>query len=198
MSHKNKFEHPYPGGIPLPMLHLLGKIQRHETLQAQAKNDPIHANSYTITVDQLVTRERETARMRLATAADILAVAGDAGQGNGHVKRTLDRWNLITFEVLDPHDEVIHSHSHTLTSDGWRSRVYLLGFDTWTEGNLMCTTSATCIDLERGIMLTSSGSRYALQGPRSDELHPRLLRHLCQTFNGWGLGARFGIPNRFD
>ena len=120
MSKKDKFEHPYPGGIPLSMLHLLGKLQRYENLQAQAKNDPIHADSTTATVDQLITRQRDSARMRQATAADILAVAGDAGPGNGYVKRTLDRWNLVTFEVLDPHDEVIPSHRHTLTSDGWR------------------------------------------------------------------------------
>ena len=126
-------------------------------------------------LDGVITRNRDAASLRLASAQEIASLERTIGRGRP-VKEDLDDWRFITYAV--PGKRLLHVH--------------LLGYN--DQGPRM-TSAVTGIDLPGGLVATHSGSVYRLIGEMGKgEPDKFQIMNICAVFHAWGRGEILGVP----
>ena len=128
------------------------------------------------TLDNLVTQQRETLSIGLATPEDVATRAADI-LDTRLPKDTIETWYLVAFRV--PTGVVLR----------------LLGYSRRTDENWI-TSAVTGIDRQRGLLTTASGSLYALGTRGEGDVPVELVVHVAAAL--WqqtpSLAKAFGIP----
>ena len=130
-------------------------------------------------LDEVITRNRNHAELRLATADDLAPLRADIPYVENLAQNVRD-WSLIT---LDWHPPRIPRQCVTR----------LLGFN-MARAQEWHTSSVEKFDPGTGCIITYSGNRYRVVGPCSDQ--PDLLR-VCAVVHGMGVGNYLGIMHVF-
>jgi hypothetical protein len=126
-------------------------------------------------LDDIVRRNRDRARIGLATEEDLRAL--EATIGPLPPKDTINGWHMIAIQLSD--------------GDGTVTAVYLLGR---TRSTPWITSKLTGLDRAARRVRTHSGSIYELGTPASGEPDAGLLLHICAALWQWGLGPMMGAP----
>lgn len=124
-------------------------------------------------LDDIIRRNREKAKMYLSTEAELAALQGP--MPIGPVKGRITHWCFVTFFI---------------TGENWAG-VSLTGFNA-AENSSWMTSVVTAISGDA--VLTKSGSIYILVGEPTTEPD---LPYICATLNSWGVGQLLGVPPFF-
>jgi hypothetical protein len=135
------------------------------------------------TLDSLFTRNRELARLYLATDAQIAAVSKIIPETD-QIRGEISDWRIVVYEVTMPGKEAVHLHP--------------LGDNASRGAGCKITSPIVGIDLASQLVVTHSGSIYRLVGPRG-EGEPTLhqLLHVAAAQWEWGRGDLFGVLHVF-
>lgn len=130
-------------------------------------------------LDDIVRNNREVARLALATDQEICDLYGPVTPALE--KEVMDDWRFVSLNLI--------------TSDGLASvtLMFLLGFRR-SSGNPRITSDVVRIDLDRGLVITRSGSLYKLGTKGEGEPPFEGLVMICSAFHDWGFGPAFGTP----
>lgn len=132
-----------------------------------------------LSIDSLITKQRDHYALRLADAVDIADLKNHS-VGDGVVKQELTEWFLFVFSnVPAGHDLII------------------LAGTSADDGTEWCTSPVVAINLEAGYVRTRSGSLYKISGPATSKPSLRQLMHISGTFAFWGIADYLGMPAVF-
>lgn len=120
-------------------------------------------------LDDIIRTHRDQARLYLSTDEEVMDLHADIAPG--YPKEIIDDWRFITLYVV-PMDEV---------------QVMLLG-DKRSNGYARITSVVRKIDLDRGYVVTNSGSLYHLGTKGYGEPPFTHLAMVCHAFHSWGFG----------
>jgi len=129
------------------------------------------------TLDDLIKQHRDVASLHLSTDEEIFDLY--AAVTPGTYLDIIDDWRLISLRL---ERAVI---SETLT--------FLLGIRR-SNGNVRITSDIVKLDLDRGLVVTKSGSLYKLGTKGEGEPQFEGLVMICSAFHDWGFGPAFGTP----
>lgn len=129
-------------------------------------------------LDDVIRRNRDAASLRLTTDKELFELYESIIPGP--LKETIEDWRFISLQLQTP------DRSATLT--------FLLG-NRLSNGNPRITSDVIKVDLDRGLVVTKSGSLYKLGTKGVDQPPFEGLVMICSAFHSWGFGEALGIPN---
>ncbi len=134
-------------------------------------------------LDSIFTRNRDLAKLYLATDEQIAAVSKIIPETE-HIRGEISDWRVVAYEVTMPGKERVHLHP--------------LGDNASRGAGCKITSPIVGIDLASQLVVTHSGSIYRLVGPRG-EGEPTLhqLLHVAAAQWEWGRGEMFGVLHVF-
>lgn len=133
-------------------------------------------------LDGIIRANRDICSLYLSTPAElgelpaIVELMGD----QKHVSAVLNEWRFICLNRAGHGGK-----SHFLTGIHTAQNCY------WA------TSEVVAVDLERGFVLTQSGSIYQLGTKGIGEPGEGILLHICAQFHNWGFGKLLGVPHIF-
>lgn len=137
-------------------------------------------------LDSVITRNRDLARLYLATEEQIAALSRIIPPvPKEELRGAVSDWRFITYQVTPPGEEAeVHVH--------------LLGDNHARKAGTKITSAVVGIDLGSRLVATHSGSLYRLVGERGVG-EPTLyqLLQLCGAMWSWGRGATLGVTHVF-
>lgn len=128
-------------------------------------------------LDDLIKQHRDVASLYLSTEQEMMDLY--AAVTPGTYLDIIDDWRLISLRLKKT------MISETLT--------FLLGIRR-SNGNLRITSDIVKLDLDRGLVITKSGSLYKLGARGEGEPPFEGLVMICSAFHDWGFGPAFGTP----
>lgn len=130
-------------------------------------------------LDSIFTRNRDLAKLYLATDAQIAAVSKIIPETD-QIRGEISDWRVIAYEVMMPGKELVHLHP--------------LGDNASRGAGCKITSPIVGIDLASKLVVTHSGSIYRLVGPRGEGEPPLShLLHVAAAQWEWGRGEMFGV-----
>ncbi|MFH1493367.1 MAG: hypothetical protein ABIG70_01040 [Pseudomonadota bacterium] len=131
------------------------------------------------TLDDIIRQNRDKAELRLASDEEKNALF--ASIQPAPIKNQIEKWYFITL----------------FSKPSNNSQVILLGYIA-DSGYPWITSAVEGIDFEHRLVVTKSGSYYALKGLEGmGEPSLDLLTSICSAMHGWGMGDYFGVPHWF-
>lgn len=136
-------------------------------------------NLLALTLDDVITTNRDHAELRIATKEDIAALPTAVDDFEA-VTGEISRWSLIALELRDD-------------AGGVGVSVYLVGYNETTKSSWM-TSRVLSIDEDAQLLTTHSGSLYRLVGACTTNVD---IPFICAMLNRWGIGEHLGLPPFF-
>lgn len=136
-------------------------------------------NLLALTLDDVITKNRDYAELRIATKEDIATLQASI-EDYGVVTGEITRWSLIALELRDGEGGVGVS-------------VYLVGYNE-TKRSMWMTSRVLSLDEETKLLTTHSGSLYRLVGAVTTNVD---VPFICAMLNTWGIGEHLGLPPFF-
>ncbi len=134
-------------------------------------------------LDEIFTRNRDLAKLYLATDEQIAAVSKIIPETD-QIRGEISDWRVVAYEVTMPGKEFVHLHP--------------LGDNASRGAGCKITSPIHGIDLSSRLVVTHSGSIYRLVGPRGEGEPPLShLLHLAAAQWEWGRGDMFGVLHVF-
>lgn len=128
-------------------------------------------------LDDIIRKNRELAHLRLATDDEIMELYHPIKYRK--TKAVFNDWRMINLYI-----NAIN-----------QPQVILMG--NIGNGIIRLTSTVMQVDLDRGLVITKSGSLYSLGKPGLGEPPHHQLMAICAVFHEWGFGAVFGVPHFF-
>ena len=128
-------------------------------------------------LDDIIRKNRELAHLRLATDDEIMELYRPISYGK--TKAIFYEWRMINLYI-----DAIK-----------QPQVILMGHI--GQRIIRLTSTVMQVDLDRGLVITKSGSLYQLGKPGLGEPPPHQLMGICAVFHSWGFGPVFGVPHFF-
>lgn len=126
-------------------------------------------------LDDIIRLHRDEVELRLTSEEEIMALYDSIEPAQP--LEIMDEWRFITLHVI-PIGE---------------SQVMLMGYRRSNE-YFRVTSIVRQIDLDRGFVITNSGSLYQLGTAGQGEPPLDHLMGICVVLHKWGFGMRLGVP----
>lgn len=131
-------------------------------------------------LDDVIRKNRNAARLRMTTDKELFELYGSLVPGP--LKETIEDWRFISLDLQSLAGSV------TMT--------FLLG-NRLSNGNPRITSDVIKVDLDRGLVVTNSGSLYKLGSKGKGEPPFEGLVMISSAFHSWGFGEALGVPSFF-